>query len=237
MALIETHARVERYRFTSLDVPEAVMQPDSITDKAQAQAEIVASEPPLPPPAPTFSEQDMEKAKQAAHQEGLRAGFEQSEAKRNKEAEEKAAATQALLEMIANHITLASEDHARLLASQQDIMLKLILATSRKIAGEALRYEPHASVEALLKQCTGLIAGQKRIVVAVSPQKADGLRQSMNMLKNHLQNFQGEVFVEQDDTLGEQDCRVQWNNGQATHNSEMLWNEIETLLKNATLTS
>ena len=247
MATVETHARVERYKFTSFDANEPAKpvvtaeQPPAAasvhSNPSDVMGHLQEQEPPPPPPPPTYSEAELQAVKQAAFQSGLAAGKQEAEAKRDKEAEEAAASLRNLLEVIANRVTLASETHASLLKSQQELNLKLSLGIARKIAGDALKREPYSSVEALLKECTGLIGGQERIVIFVSPQKIEGLRQSVESLKPHLQNFEGEVVIEQDESLADNDCRIEWKNGQATRDTETLWADIESLLRKTVLTS
>jgi flagellar assembly protein FliH len=239
MTLIETHMRVARYQFTSFDTEEPAQLLTSALAGHAPQGEDVMAVPEidLPPPPPTFSEQEMEQAKQAAYQEGRSAGQLEAEAKINKAAEESAAAMQALLDVIANRITLASEEHTQFLKNQQDIILKVTLAIARKIAGEALKNDPYASVESLLKECMGLIAGSERIVLTVTPQKSDDLRRCIGVLKTLLHDFGGEIIIEQDASFADNDCRVEWKNGQASHSEEAVWTEIESLLKKTTLTT
>ena len=220
MVNMESHARVERYKFTSFDGSETAKPVVTETAPAPAQsaqselmAHIQEQEAPPPPPPPSFSEQEMEAAKQAAYQSGLTAGAQAADARRDKEAEDAASSLRSLLEVIANRVTLASEDHSRLLKNQQELNLKLSLGIARKIAGDALKREPYSSVEALLKECNGLIGGQERIVISVSPQKADGLRQSAESLKPYLQNFEGEMVIEADEAIADNDCRIEWNLG------------------------
>ena len=246
MTITGTHIRVERYKLVSFGPEESVgeLHPHVHThahahsaDQQEPEA-IMADqpEPPPPPPPPSFSEQQMNEAKQQAFQQGYASGKIDAEAAINKQAEAEAAAIKAVLDLISNRITIASETHTEYLKSQQEVMLRTILAVARKVAGDALKSEPHASVESLLRECVGLVAGTERVVVAVPPAKLEGLRQAIKLVREQLTGFQGELVIEPDANLGENDCRVEWNNGQAVRNTESLWAAIEALLRKTLLT-
>ena len=243
MDIAQAHARVERFRFIAFDSKEsaasaatkALAEPAAALIAPEFLSQVLA-EPPAPLP-PSFSEEQMEQAKQEAYQKGLTAGKQQAEAERNKAAEEQAAAIKALLQMLPNQITLASEGHQKFLTSQHEIMQKLAMAIARKVAGDALKREPTHSVETLLKECMELFAGNERIVIFVAVQRYEGLKQSIDSIKPLLKDFKGEVIIEGDKTLGEYDCRVEWKSGAALHSSDHLWAEIENIVKKTALSS
>jgi flagellar biosynthesis/type III secretory pathway protein FliH len=166
---------------------------------------------------------------------GIIAGRRAAEDERNIAAEEQASATKTLLQMISNHITFASEAHQRFLKSQHTLVQKLSLAIARKVAGDALKREPMHSVEALVKECVALFAGNERIMIFVAAQKYEGLKQSIDTIKPLLKDFQGEIIIEGDDSLQEHDCRVEWKSGEALFSEELLWSEIDQIVKKTVL--
>ena len=243
-------ARIERFRFVSFEaettaaapVPASVSSPQKPVEPLDADvAALMQMIAPQSEAAvqlsPSFSEFEMEEARLSAYQQGLSKGAEEAEAKAKAEAEGALATHNNLLEVIANRVTLAAESHTHYLQSQQEIMTKTVLTVARKVAGDALKREPQAPVESLLRECIGLMAGSPEVVVTVAATKLDGLRQSMDMLQRHLMDFKGKLSLEADETLGEHDCRVSWKNGQAQRDLNALWNDIESLVKRATLTN
>lgn len=240
VTLTETHTRLERLSFRSFggkEKPAALVATPPSANAAllpqppEPPQELVL-EPPPPPPPPSYSEEELLRAKHAAYQEGFQAGQQTEEARHNKASEEANAATRALLEAVGNRITLASEQHGQWLKSQQQLMCNLTLAAARKVAGEALKREPHLPLEELLKSCTQLIAGEEVITITVSVPRYEGLRQALDTLKPLLRDFQGRIEILSDAALGEHDCSVEWKNGKATRSGTAIWAEIETLLRN-----
>lgn len=239
------NTRVERFRFLSFNEKDkqaellaqkpATAEAEQASSLADALASVAAEN--APPPPPTLSEAQMEQAKQEAHAQGMQAGRAEAEAARNKAAEEMASATKSLLQVISNRISISSEEHTRFLKAQHELMLNLTLAIARKVAGDALKREPQTSVQALLKECVGLFAGNERIIVFVPTARYEGLKQAIDTIIPQLKDFQGQLEIQGEDTLAENDCRVEWKSGMAEHNADLLWTEIEQIVKKTPLSS
>lgn len=241
MIQADTSSRIQRFRFVALDAPEAVLQagfevlPVSTPEQVMAKEEAVVVAEELPPPPPTFSEAEMAEAKAAGYQAGFAAGKAEAEARAAEVAEKAQAAHNALLETIANRMMMAAEAHAKYLESQQGVMVKTAMTVARKVAEDALKREPYAVVETLLKECSDIVAGSQSVVITVPTAKLQGLQQSVDKLKQHLTQFKGQWVLEGSETLAEHDCRVAWKNGMAERSFEALWSDIEALISRATL--
>jgi flagellar biosynthesis/type III secretory pathway protein FliH len=237
MTTLET-ARVHRFRFSAFDGREEGKD----TQKPKEEAPKAAAEPPPPGPMhlpltlPAITEKDLQAAKADAQAQGYRDGYAAAQAKFDREAAAREEAVKSLLEMIANRITLAAEAHGNSLKEREALMGRLVIASARKVAGEALKREPYATVEALMKECMGLIAGKAKVTVTVSSTLAAGLRQRIDTLKPLLQNFNGELLVEEDEHLMDQDCRVEWSNGAGERSAEALWSAIEGIIMKTNVT-
>ena len=114
---------------------------------------------------------------------------------------------QSLLEVIANRITLAAEEHTAMQKASRDMAAKLVMAVARKIAGDAMKREPYAGLERLLGECSALVTGSPKIQVVVAPARLDSLRQRIDMLKPLVAGFDGEIEATSDALLADQDCR------------------------------
>jgi len=224
-------ARVQRFSFNPFDEKE--VKTPVMPENKKPSPEITAETP--PPPAPVFSQADIDSARSEARAEGYREGTAATQASYAKEEVAQAEAMHSLLEVISNRITLAAESHSLHLKQQHDVIGKLVIAVAKKLAGEALKREPYANVEALLRECMGLITGEPKITVAVSAAKSEGLRQRIDMLKPILQGFEGEVLVSEDTALGDQDCRVEWKNGYGERNATQIWSDIEAIIAKTSL--
>jgi flagellar biosynthesis/type III secretory pathway protein FliH len=172
----------------------------------------------------------MQAARTEGHTQGYSEGTAAAEAKLNKADAAREEAIRGLLDVIANRITMAAESHATYVKNQEETMGKLVIAIARKLSGDALKSDPYANVESLLRECMGLIAGSPKIVIVVALTRSVDLKRRMDTLRPQLQGFEGELVVEEDPTLGEQDCRVEWKGGYGEHNAEALWKSIEAIV-------
>lgn len=189
------------------------------------------SAPPAPPPPPIFTQADVEAARQEAHSAGYSEGISAAQAAISARHQANEDAVRDLLDVISNRITLAAESHTDYLRRQQPVMARLILAAARKIAGDALKRDTMAGIEQLLRECADIVAGERRIVISVPPSvAATGLAQRLDTLRLILDGFEGEILLQEDETLGPQDCRVEWKNGTAERSEETMWKEIEAII-------
>lgn len=229
---LETTSRLHRFLFADFNPKE-----EKPVAKHETQVKTDPSPPPGPLPLPlalpAITERDLLAARSDAQAQGLREGYAAAQAKFNKEAASREEAVKTLLDIIANRITIAAETHAQAMKEREDLMVRLILASARKVAGEALRREPYAAVESLLRECMGLIAGTRKVIVTVSSTLAPGLRQRIDTLRPMLHGFDGELIVEEDTALMDQDCRVDWGNGHGERSTEELWKAIEAVVMKA----
>jgi flagellar assembly protein FliH len=234
MATTEIYPAIKRFRFASFDgkeeaeaVPAASSQPAAKTEPAPAAP---AGPLPLPLALPAITEKDLQSARAEAQSQGYREGYAAAQAKFTRETNAREEAVKSLLEIIANRITIAAETHREAIKEREVLMAKLVMASAKKVAGDALKKEPYATVESLLHECMALIAGEAKVKVVVSHALAAGLRQRIDMLKPALQDFEGELVVEEDNALLEQDCRVEWTNGHAERTNEDVWRAIEAVI-------
>ena len=216
---------MHRFRFASLDGKE-----EKAAARPQAKPSPQSGAPPhaagplhLPLQLPAITEKDMQTARAEAQAQGYREGYAAAQGKFNKEAASREEAVKSLLEVVANRITIAADGHAQAMKERESLMAKLVVAAARKVAGDALRRDPYVAVESLLRDCMSLVAGTQKVTIVVSGTLAPGVRQRIDMLTPMLHGFTGELAVEEDAALLDQDCRVEWGNGYGERNTEALW--------------
>lgn len=232
MSTLHNTSRLQRFHFASFDGKEEALP---------VKSEIVPVDPtpllsPLPvaPPA-LFSEKDIMTARADGQSHGYREGYAAAQEKFSQEEAAREESIKNLLEIIANRITLAAESHSATLKERETLMGKTIMATARKVAGDALKKEPYAAVEGLVRECMAMVTGAPLVTIVVSSALAPVLRQRIDMLKPMLYGFSGELKVEEDSALFEQDCRVEWGNGYGERNIQELWSALEAIIMRTAL--
>lgn len=237
MAQLETTSPIRRFRYTSFDgkdeeAPAIALEPEMTPEPVMPSGPLH-----LPLELPAITEKDVQAAKTEAQALGYREGYTAAQAKFDKEGATREEAVKSLLEIIANRITIAAEVHAADVKERHALVGKLVLAAARKVAGEALKREPYAAVESLLRECMGIIAGEPRVTIIVSSALVAGLKQRIDSLKPVLQGFTGEIRIEEDSHLMDQDCRVEWGNGSGARDNEALWKAIEEIITRTNVNS
>lgn len=230
---LQIASKVHRLSFIAFGEEEKPPVPSSLPATASAAKEAPA-EPSSPAPPveskPAITEEALQQAKTQAQAQGHKEGYAAAEAKFSKDSAKREEEIKSVLETIANRIIIAYEAHNAYVASQQDLLNRIILTVARKVAGDAMKSEPYAGVETLLKSCLALIIGEPKVVVTVPKDAGGGLRQRIDGLRPLLPNFSGELIVEEDEKLSENDCKIEWRSGKGERDTAKLWNEIETII-------
>lgn len=227
---VQTQPRVQRFSFSSFgDGEKKRDEPTQLAQPPVAEETNRFFEPPVIPQN-VITEEELQNAKKDGYEQGYKEGFTACEAKVEKEKAKLEEDIKSVLETIANRLTIAAEEHSSYISCQFEITKTLALAVARKVAGDAIKYEPYESVEAVLRECLALIVGESRVIISVSSSIAPGLKQRIDSLRPLLPGFDGELIVEESDSLNENDCRVEWKGGYAGRDTARLWNDIENII-------
>jgi len=176
---------------------------------------------PAPPPV-LFSEEDMETAREEARVLGHAQGL--------KDAEESALHFQVLaLEAIAEQMeTLrARQDAAN--AEIHRMAAALAVAIVRKLLPTMARDHGVAEVERLVSDCLPHLLNEPRLILRVSPDSADVLRERIEPMARD-RGFDGAVVVMADGGVGPADCRLEWDNGGADRDVDTLFQRIQDIV-------
>ncbi len=227
---LQTSSRIQRLSFVSFGqednkLPEAAEK--LLAMEEQIEASVTETVQHI---APLITEEQLQKAREDGRVQGYNEGLAAAEAKSQDEAAKREEEIKSVLETIASRITLAAEEHASYIASRQDVMNKAVVAIAKKIANDALKAEPYATVEATLKECLALIIDEPKVTVTVPVGMSAGLKQRIDSLRPLLLEFNGELLVQEDADLKENDCRVAWKNGYGERDMARLWSDIETII-------
>jgi len=170
-------------------------------------------------PQPRYTEEELA----AARGDGQRAGVEMGLAQARGEAAH--AAAQALERIAAGMAELAQRQEAALEGVRAEAA-RLALAIARRLAGELLRRQPEAEIEALVGQLLQQLPGEPRVVVRVAEGLVQGLSERLDEIA--IANaFAGRVVLLGEPHLREADARIEWADGGAERNFEELMAQVE----------
>ena len=194
---------------TSFDA-ERVSQPDP-NDEPEA------------PPEPTYSAAELEDARQAGYQAGHKAAL--LEAASNIERE-----ILQLLEQIREQFSTVAEVQTQANRQMLQDGAEVAVGVMRKLMPATVAQHGTTEVDAFITDCLQHLIGHPRITVWVSPLHVADIEKRLDALLAEC-GFEGRFLVEEDDTLGQADCRLEWPGGSAERSVAQVWHEIGELLR------
>lgn len=206
--------QIAHYTFESL-LPESASP--SLQLAAQTSSLEAATETLPPPPPPSYSEADLELAKRAAYEEGFMAGKAEGKRETDHEQLQLQQEMNQIYTTVASHLTQLTEEHRSYLTARQPELGRLVLSCAQKLAVEALRKEPLADIEAMIRDCLGLLLENPEVLIYVNPRLQAPL----------AKKFNGQVKVIANPEMNPIDCRITWQYGEASREIDPIWAKIE----------
>tara|TARA_R110000787_G_scaffold63679_3_gene143377 strand:+ start:117094 stop:118359 length:1266 start_codon:yes stop_codon:yes gene_type:complete len=205
---------VRKYTFDlDFDAPE---EPDAV------EAEAIEDEP-EEEAAPTFSEEDLERARQ----EGFEAGKESGRL----EAAE--ATEQRLLESVEAAVAKLEEVIEQQADANRDIAKEMILVANtitKKMFPDLNARNALGEVERIAQDTLKAITEEPRVQIILHPDIREPFMERLTVMTNRA-GFDGKVFVNPDPGMKLGDCRIEWSNGAAVRDSEELSKMIDKIVE------
>lgn len=178
---------------------------------------------PEAPPAPTFTEEDLQVVREAAYEEGHSAGL--AEAATATEAQLAAAMTVAAEAL--GGLTQAQEHAAD---ENQRVAAQVAMAVLRKVLPAACEEHAFAEVVRTVQDCFANVLDEPRIIIRTEAGLVDPVREKLEAVAV-MHGFEGRVVVQADPRLGRGDCRVEWTDGGAERDQARLIADIEAAVQ------
>lgn len=187
--------------------------------KAKAAEEAAAAE----PPAPTFSEEELAAAKQAAFADGSAAGKAEAEAGIARQTAQQLTALAEKLETVSAALDgKVSESHQQTLLAAMTVVRKLFPRTNS--------LNGLSEVQAVVEECLERLRDEPRMVIRASEDQIDILKSQLDASIKRS-GFSGKLVFLADDRLSPGDVRVEWADGGAERDQKALWQEIDQVIE------
>lgn len=185
---------------------------------------------PPPPPAPVFSEADLESARLAGRKQGYNEGFAAGRQDAQKEVDQKTENANLAVAQFAELVSGLQASYKHMLVSESAHLSQLITSIARKVAGEAIEVRGVETIAAIVERCLPVIFSKPRVIIELNPEI---LETAIARIEGQLRNegFEGEIQFRSNEDLGISDLVVDWGAGQVNRSESALWNEINTLIE------
>lgn len=189
-----------------------------------APVEAVPAEPEAPPP-PTFSEEELAIAREAAFAEGHQAGLAEAHESIDQQIAQALAAITGQMESVFRRQDEANDANARNAA-------RVAMAVMRKVLPAACEAHAFDEVARVVEEVVGHILDEPRIIVRLAAHLVEPVRERLEAAaQSH--GFEGRVVVQADPRLMAGDCKVEWTDGGAERDQQRLMQEIEATVERA----
>lgn len=180
---------------------------------------------PEPPPPPTFSEAELQAARDQAFAAGRTAGTREAEAATGRKL---AAAVQAA----ASGLQALEQQMRREAEERHREAIRVAMTVAARVLPEMAARNGMAEVEGLFRECMGFLLEEPRVTVRVADALAEAARERLEAVAG-TSGFEGRLLVLGDAAMAVGDCRVEWAEGGAERNFARVWQDIETVLERA----
>ena len=155
--------------------------------------------------AETFDEDDLAAARAQAYAEGEQAGMAAAGSGIEASAAE-------VLTQVARGLETTAETFNEFAESWRQETAGIAVAVGRKLASRLLAEHPLGEIEAMVMDCLGQLREEPRLVVRTSTPVADAMAERMNQIAAQA-GFEGHLVILPDETMTDQDCRIEWAQG------------------------
>lgn len=191
-------------------------------EQADEGADAAPAEPPPPPPK-TFTEAELEAAREEGYVEGHTSALEEAETARE--------------HYVADALNIVSQSLDRLEEQQTEAnreigetALRLVYAVIEKVVPAHAQAHAIDSVEALVRDVLPLVYDEPTLVVRTHNMIAEDVQARMEEVCSRS-NFRGSISVAPDYELQPGDCRVDWQGGGADRSEGRLWADIRAIVE------
>jgi flagellar assembly protein FliH len=215
-------ASYRKYMFdTDFEQPRQPVQPQQ---PQPVEAEVVEEAEPEPPP-PTFTEEELSFARNAAYEEGRQAGHAEAREQSERMTATALTALSDQIQRLFQQQETANDENARAAVRVAQVVLKKVLPA----AFDAHGFE---EVTRVVEEVVGHILDEPRIIVRVAEPLVEMVRERLEAAcQSH--GFEGRVVVQADPRLHAGDCRVEWTDGGAERDQARLLQDIDATIERA----
>lgn len=211
-----TAASADSFRSIIYKAAPGINQPTNIVD----------AKPSEPPKEPVYSEKQLLETRQKAYEEGYAKGYNGA---KSDEAE-----VEKIIQVTLGEITLKLAAIGEAVKTRNNEHIKelaeLIIRVARKVAGTALRKEPYAEIEHVIKASLPLLFDEPSVSITVSNDLVANIAGRITSLARS-EGFLNNIEISGSNSLSLGSCNIEWNGGGIRSNKDGIWEQIESVMR------
>jgi flagellar assembly protein FliH len=187
------------------------------------------AQPEAPPPPPTFTQDQLERAIVEAREQGRQQGFEEGRQSAMAEDAHRQQALQQALSGISMQMQMAQGTFMSYLKDRQRDLTQLSIGVARQVCAMALKYYPASFFESLVQRCLPILLRQPRLIATVHPDLVEAVEESLRQLRMET-GYEGLMEVRAHPGLAPYDAKLHWEDGAAETRADEMWWGVEAAL-------
>ena len=172
--------------------------------------------------APTFSEEDLNVAKQIALKQGIQEG--KAEVMNGIERE-----ITSSLDTISLKLESLMQVHKKWTEAMNKDTLRLAHAIMKKLAPQLTRNGELNEVERTIAHAFEFINDQPKVLIQISQHLKNPIQEKIDLITSRA-HFDGQVILIVNNELVGDDCRIKWDSGEMERSMSTTWDQIDKIV-------
>lgn len=219
--------RMQKFLFDTDFTPAAEIDEEERRERALKLAEtetleMTGNQAPPPPPPPTFTEEELDVAREEAHKVGYEAAMNEAEG-----------ATERLISLSLSAIAAQMQQLEKKQAEANDARVADSIDVARmiirKMFPELTKKAGLEEIIGVIQECVSKIDKPIRVVVRVFPEAVEPLRARIDETAKNA-GFEGKMIVSGDPRVAPGDCRIEWGEGGAERDTGRIADKIDDVI-------
>ena len=208
---------MDKYLFnTMFDEEQTKNEKDSKKDLLKQEEKLSVED------APTFSEEDLNVAKQIALKQGIQEG--KAEVMSGIERE-----ITSSLDAISLKLESLMQVHKKWAEAMNKDTLRLAHAIMKKLAPQLTRNGELNEVERTIAYAFEFINDQPKVLIQISQHLKTPIQEKIDLITSRA-HFDGQVILIVNNELVGDDCRIKWDSGEMERSMSTTWDQIDKIV-------
>ena len=208
---------MDKYLFnTMFDEEETKNSKDNKKDLLKQEEKLSVED------APTFSEEDLNVAKQIALKQGIQEG--KAEVMSGIERE-----ITSSLDTISLKLESLMQVHKKWTEAMNKDTLRLAHAIMKKLAPQLTRNGELNEVERTIAHAFEFINDQPKVLIQISQHLKKPIQEKIDLITSRA-HFDGQVILIVNNELVGDDCRIKWDSGEMERSMSTTWDQIDKIV-------